>query len=102
MAGHEINRGSRQGEEQDGDEDPALPIAERTGGDEKKYSDENDGDEAAEDDPGLEAAWGGHGLRRSLKRQGENSRTRLFEFAAERGQAETLGRGRQIEAQRRT
>src|SRR5258708_3357281 len=82
IAVHEIDRGNRHGEEQDGHEDPALPIAEGTGGNEKKYSDENEGDEAAEDDPGLEAAWGGHELHRLLERQGENSRTRLFKFAA--------------------
>src|SRR5260370_1259281 len=36
IAVHEINRGNRHGEEQDGHEDPALPIAEGTGGDEEK------------------------------------------------------------------
>ena len=60
VALHEINRGNRHGEEQDGHEDPSLPIAERTGGDEKKYSDENEGDEGAKEEPCLETARGGH------------------------------------------
>ena len=78
IALHEINRGNRHGEEQDGHEDPSLPIVERTGGDEKKYSDENDGDERAEDDSCRETARSGHGFRRSLERQGESSRTQIF------------------------
>jgi len=63
IALQEISRSNRHGEEQDGHENPALPIAERTGGKEKKRSDENDSDEAAEDEPGLEAARSGHGFR---------------------------------------
>ncbi len=74
IALHEINRGHRHREEQDGHEDPSLPIAERTGGNEKEHSDENDGDKGAEEEPGLETARIGHGLRRSRERQGESSR----------------------------
>jgi len=60
IALQEISRGNRHGKKQDGDENPALPIPERASGDEKKHSDENDGEEAAEDEPGLETAWSGH------------------------------------------
>jgi hypothetical protein len=60
IALHEIHRGNRHGKEQDGHEDPSLPIAERTGGDEKKYSDENNGDEGTNEEPCREAARGGH------------------------------------------
>src|SRR5882724_6365987 len=52
IALQEINRSNRHGEEQDGHKDPSLPIAERTSGNEKKHSNENDGEEAAEDEPG--------------------------------------------------
>src|SRR5437899_7448268 len=60
IALQKINRSNRHRDEQDGHKDPSLPIAERTGGDEKNHCDEDYGDDAAEDEAGLESAWSGH------------------------------------------
>src|SRR6266571_927412 len=75
IALQEINRGNRHGEEQQSHEDPSLPVPERTGGKEKKHGDENDCEKGAEDEPGLETAWGRHRIRRLWERQGESSRS---------------------------
>ena len=56
VAFQEIRRGKRHREEQQGYKDPALPKAERTGGNEKKRSDKNNGEEGAEHESSGEAA----------------------------------------------
>ena len=48
--------GERHREEQQGYKDPPLPVAERTGGNEKKRSDKNDGEEGTEHESSGEAA----------------------------------------------
>ena len=83
IALQEKNGSNRHEEEQDGHEDPSLPIPERTGGEEKKRSDENDSDEAAEDEPGRETTRSGHRLCRYWERQGESSRKQGFKFVVE-------------------
>src|SRR5260370_1932217 len=62
IALQEISRGNRHGEKQDGDENPARRRSARTGGNEKKHSDENDGEEAAEKEARPETAGGCHRL----------------------------------------
>src|SRR5258708_21717434 len=74
IALQEINRSDRHGDEQDGHKDPGLPIPGRTSRNEKYHRNENDGDEAAQNEPGLETAWCGHRLRRYREQQRKSSR----------------------------
>jgi len=64
IALQEINRSNRHGDEQQRHENPPLPIAERTGGDEEESSDKNECDKGAEDESCLETARSGHISRR--------------------------------------
>jgi hypothetical protein len=54
-----------------------LPIAKRTSWKEKKHSNEDDGEEAAEDEPGLETTWSGHRFPGT-----ENDKERVAEMSS--------------------